>query len=167
MMRVLLFVFLSFSTFLFSQKKADTLRLYYEINETESAHNFSRVDSAINALNKNVDVAIYGFADFLSNDEYNVVLSQKRADVIKKYVHSKKSSYINIYVCEGKGERFSKNNSSPGGEPKQRRVDIYFEPAVVVKVAESFLETPKEEPPKETKNNIEELSFTHRLINAT
>ncbi len=143
----------------FSQKKADTLRLYFGINEAESAQNFLRMDSAVNSLNKNVDVAIYGFADFLSSAEYNLSLSQKRAEIVKNYILSKKSSYINIYVCEGKGERFSKVNSSPEGEAKFRRVDVYFEPIVTLKVAESFLETPKDSvPPKEKKKEIEELN---------
>ncbi len=143
----------------FSQKKTDTLRLYYAINEVESQANFLRVDSAIKALTKNVDVAVFGFADFLSNEEYNLSLSQKRADAIKARLLSKKSSYINMYACEGKGEKLSKKNSSPEGEPKQRRVDIYFESVVTLNVAESFLETPKEElKPKLTdKKNIEEL----------
>ena len=81
---LLLFCFASCAGF--SQKKADTLRLYYAINETESQLNFSRIDSAIKALNgKIVDVGIYGYADFLSDKEYNIKLSQKRADVVKKH----------------------------------------------------------------------------------
>jgi outer membrane protein OmpA-like peptidoglycan-associated protein len=146
----------------FSQKKTDTLRLYYAINEFDSPTNFSRVDSAVKALTKNVDVGVFGYADFLSNDEYNLTLSQKRADAVKARLMSKKSSYINIYACEGKGEKLSKDNSSPNGDPKFRRVDVYFEPVVTLNVAESYLETPKEEPKTEpnthNKKNIEELN---------
>lgn len=158
MRRTLLFVYIFTSCFGFSQKKADTLRLYFNINEIESSQNFSRIDSAVKSLDKNVDVAIYGFADFLSNDDYNLALSQKRADAIKKHLLAKKSSYINIYVCEGKGEKSSRDNSSSEGEPKQRRVDVYFEPVVTLKVAESFLETPKDSVPKKSKKKIEELN---------
>lgn len=154
-------VFFFLSSLLFSQKKTDTLRLYYNINEIESQTNFSRVDSAVKALKKNVDVGVFGFSDFLSDEDYNLRLSQKRANAIKTRLLSKKSSFINIYACEGKGETLSRDNSSPEGEPKLRRVDIYFEPVVTLNVAESFLETPKEEPklePKPTnKKNIEEL----------
>lgn len=148
----------------FSQKKTDTLRLYFGINEIKSSSNFSRLDSAFKALGKkHVDIAIYGYADFLSNDDYNKTLSQKRADIVKQYIVAKlPSSKINIYACEGKGESASKGNSSPQGEPKQRRVDIYFEPVVTLNVAESFLETPKDSLPKKepkstNKKNIEEL----------
>lgn len=163
MLRFFLFIFFILSFLGFSQKKTDTLRLYYAINEIESAKNNSRIDSAINVTQgKNVDVGIFGFADFLSNDAYNLALSQKRAEAAKTHLLSKgTASLINIYACEGKGEKLSKDNSSKEGEPKQRRVDIYFEPVVVLSVAEKFLEAPKEEPksePKPTdKKNIEEL----------
>ena len=153
-------VFLLFSSLVFSQKKTDTLRLYYAINEISSVHNSLRIDSALNAIGKKiVDVGVYGYADFLNNNEYNLSLSQKRAEAVKKYIVSKlPSSQINIYECLGKGEISSHDNSSSEGEPKQRRVDVYFEPAVTLNVAESFLETPKEEPQKETKKKIEELN---------
>lgn len=163
MMRLFLFIF-SFLFFSgFSQKKTDTLRLYYEINEVSSVHNNLRLDSALKALDKRLmDVGIFGHADFLSNDAYNISLSQKRADAVKQYLlDNAEYNQLNVYACEGKGEKLSKDNSSPEGEPKQRRVDIYFEPIVVLNVAETFLETPKEEPksePKPThKKNIEEL----------
>ena len=145
----------------FSQKKADTLRLYYAINEISSVHNNLRIDSALKAIDKkSMDVGIYGYADFLSNDSYNISLSQKRADNVKQYLLDLAAyNQLNVYACEGKGEKFSKDNSSAKGEPKQRRVDIYFEPIVVLNVAESFLETPKEEIQKtESKKTIEKLS---------
>lgn len=159
------FVFLFLSSVVFSQKKTDTLRLYYAINETESPLNFSRIDSTLKALNgKIVDVGVFGYADFLSNDAYNISLSQKRADVVKKYLLQKTpSSQINIYACEGKGEKLSRDNASPEGEPKQRRVDIYFEPVVILNVSESYLETPKEPAKVESKKNIEELSAGESL----
>jgi outer membrane protein OmpA-like peptidoglycan-associated protein len=149
----------------FAQKKADTLRLYYAINERESQYNFSRIDSALRALTGALlDVGIYGYADFLSDDVYNVSLSQKRADAVKKYLLSKAApSQLNVYACEGKGERFSKSNSSKEGEPKQRRVDIYFEPLVIININEARLETPKEEPPVESKKNLEELNAGESL----
>lgn len=164
MFRVVL-VLLCFSPFLsFPQKKVDTLRLYYAINEVSSVSNNVRMDSALKAKDGMLmDIGIFGYADFLSNDEYNISLSQKRADNVKKYLlTNSKPSQLNFYACEGKGEKLSKDNFSPEGEPKQRRVDIYFEPIVILNVAESFLETPKDstvtKAPKSTnKKNIEEL----------
>ncbi|HWY10012.1 MAG TPA: OmpA family protein [Bacteroidia bacterium] len=166
MFRSFLFALCIVSFGCFSQKKADTLRLYYAINETASQHNFSRIDSAIKALNgKLIDVGIFGYADFLSDDKYNIMLSQKRADAVRKYLETKAPpSQMNIYTTEGKGETFSKDNSSPEGEPKQRRVDIYFEPVTVINISEARLETPKDSAPKpESKKKIEELNTGESL----
>ncbi len=173
MKRLLLFfsAFCLISVAAFSQKKADTLRLYFGINETESATNFSRIDSALRSLNGALlDVAVYGYADFLSNDDYNISLSKKRAESTKNYLLKKAApSQINVYACEGKGEKFSKDNSSPDGEAKQRRVDIYFEPIVIINVSEARLQDPPAgekipeekviEKPKEDKNKkVEDLA---------
>jgi outer membrane protein OmpA-like peptidoglycan-associated protein len=129
----------------FSQKKADTLRLYFAINEVESQHNFLRIDSAVKALNGALlDVGIFGYADFLNSDEYNVTLSQNRAKSVKAYLQKKAApSQMNFYACEGKGEKFSKDNSSPEGEPRQRRVDVYFEPITIINISEARLQDPQ------------------------
>ena len=161
-----LFAFSILSFAGFSRKRADTLRLYYASNEPQSQHNFSRIDSAIKAINgKNIDVGIFGYADFLSNDEYNIALSQKRADAAKNYLLTKAPpSQMNIYAAEGKGEKFSKDNSSRQGEPKQRRVDIYFEAVTVINISEARLETPKDSLPKpQPKKKIEELNTGESL----
>lgn len=149
-----------------SQKKADTLRLYFAINEISSAFNNARMDSAIRALKGQLtDVGIYGYADFLSSTAYNTELSQKRADLVKEYLLSKTAaSQLNIYACEGKGEKQSKDNSSVEGEPKQRRVDIYFEPVTIINISEARLETPKDSSPKtETTKNLEDLKAGESL----
>lgn len=145
---------------LFSQKKADTLRLYYKINETSSELNYSRIDSAIKALKgKYADVAIYGFADFLHHSDYNAMLSKERALYVKNYLLKKsKPSQFNVYACEGKGEVHSQDNGNKEGEPKQRRVDVYFEPVVTINVPDDKLETPKEKESAIENKNIEELN---------
>lgn len=145
---------------LFSQKKTDTLRLYYKINETSSELNYSRIDSAIKALKgKYADVAIYGFADFLHHSDYNAMLSKERALYVKNYLLKKsKPSQFNVYACEGKGEVHSQDNGNKEGEPKQRRVDVYFEPVVTINVPDDKLETPKEKESAIENKNIEELN---------
>jgi outer membrane protein OmpA-like peptidoglycan-associated protein len=150
----------------FSQKKADTLRLYFAINETSSAINNSRMDSAIKALNGQLtDVGIFGYADFLSNESYNISLSQKRANLVKDYLLSRTaSSQLNVYACEGKGEKLSRDNSSPEGEPKQRRVDVYFEPITIINISEARLETPKDSTPETQANKkLEDLKAGESL----
>lgn len=146
MSKVLIILQLIFFSFSFGQKKADTLKLYFPINAISTAANNNKIDSLINSLNnRSVDVAIYGYADFLSNENYNLNLSLKRAQQAKKYLLSKMpSSQINIYACEGRGEKFSKDNQSNKGEALQRRVDIYLEPVVTFNVSNDKLETPKQ-----------------------
>ena len=144
----------------FSQKKTDTLRLYYHINESSSELNYSRLDSAIKSLNgKYADVAVYGYADFLHSDDYNKELSLTRAQNVKSYLLKKsKPSQFNVYACEGKGENNSQDTGNKDGDPKQRRVDVYFEPIVTINVADDKLETPKEKETIEEKKNIDELN---------
>lgn len=112
-----------------------------------------------------MDVGIFGYADYLSNEGYNIALSQKRADAVKNYLLTKvPPSQMNIYSVEGKGEKFSKPNSSRQGEPKQRRVDVYFEGVTVINISEARLETPKDSLPKsEPKKKIEELNAGESL----
>lgn len=143
-----------------AQKKTDTLRLYYAINEISSSINTNRIDSALKAQNgKYADVAIIGFADFLHNEDYNRQLSLKRAQTVKSYLLKKSNkSQFNIYKCDGVGESYSKDNGSEQGEPSLRRVDIYFEPIVTINVADDKLETPA---PKETvKLNTDKKEIT-------
>lgn len=162
---VILTLFVSLS--LLSQKKADTLRLYFNINEVSSPLNYSRLDSAVSSLKgKYADVAIYGYADFLHSNDYNQTLSQQRANDVKKHLLKISSkSQFNIYVCEGKGEALSQENNSSDGEPKQRRVDVYFEPVVTINVADDKLETPKDKlsETKEPAKNLEEMEAGESL----
>lgn len=162
-MKIYTFLFVvAFQCMLVGQKKTDTLRLYFNINKASSELNYQRLDSELNALNgKYADVAIYGYADFLHNPDYNLQLSKKRAENIKAYLtRNMKKSQFNFYACEGKGETNSIDNNSKEGEPRQRRVDVYFEPIVTLNVADDKLETPKViVQPKltETKKEITEL----------
>lgn len=162
-----MFLSLFVSLSLLSQKKADTLRLYFNINETSSSLNYSRLDSAVSSLKgKYADVAIYGYADFLHSNDYNKKLSLQRAMAVKKYLLKISSkSQFNIYACEGKGELLSHENGSSEGEPQQRRVDIYFEPVVTINVADDKLETPKDllTEKQENAKNLEEMEAGESL----
>jgi outer membrane protein OmpA-like peptidoglycan-associated protein len=107
-----------------AQNKTYTLSLFYEINETESSLNFKRLDSMLAVEVKNtLTISIYGYADFLSNTAYNQDLSIKRATTVKEYLLAKKPA-LTIEKCIGMGEKNSQDNSSPFGEPSQRKVDV-------------------------------------------
>lgn len=170
MLRIfLLILFFVLRTAGFSQKKTDTLSLFYNINEFESARNYERLDSSlIKHQLTHFDVAIHGYADFLGSNDYNRALSIKRAVLIKKHIlNQKENNKLNVYICEGKGESFSVDNSSPDGEPAQRRVDVLFEPIVTLQVADSKLEDPKfkeqKSVPENIKNDISQLKTGESL----
>jgi outer membrane protein OmpA-like peptidoglycan-associated protein len=112
-----------------SQHIRDTLRLFFAINETESAINRARIDSLAKSLgDKVVAFWIFGYADFLNHDDYNKKLSITRANNVKAYVAKKLNSpHLSFVACEGKGESLSTDNGNKEGEAFQRRVDLIFE----------------------------------------
>lgn len=110
----------------FSQSKTTALSLYYEINEIESAKNNLRLDSLCNQIKDQPgEIKITGYADFLSDAQYNMFLAQKRAAAVKAFLINKtKREKIKITECNGAGEINSRDSRSPLGEPNERRVDV-------------------------------------------
>jgi outer membrane protein OmpA-like peptidoglycan-associated protein len=143
-----------------AQVKKDTLRLYYKINETTSDVSNRRLDSFVTALQGHfIKIRIVGYADFLHNNGYNQKLSQRRADEVKEELLAKAApKQIELLECKGAGEKYSNDNGSKEGEASQRRVDVIFEPVVLV---ESYNQEPEPEKIKkdtvENKKNIEDL----------
>lgn len=144
---------------------SNTVSLYYKINEVRSDANFKRLDSALKTLEgKSLKVKITGFADFLHNDNYNLTLSQNRADAIKEYLQSK-GNLITIISCKGVGEKFSKNLNSPEGDARQRKVEVVIETNEKVKhvIVKADTVTGEEKNIKEKKKTIENLSLGESL----
>jgi outer membrane protein OmpA-like peptidoglycan-associated protein len=111
------------------QHKRDSLRLYYGINEVSSPVNTRRLDSLCVLLKKQVVAfRIYGYADFIDSDDYNLGLSQRRAEAVRDHLRARLNSpHLSFIACEGRGERGSGDNGSPGGDAASRRVDLYWE----------------------------------------
>lgn len=107
--------------------RRDSLSLFYNINETESILNNKRIDSLLSLIKDRATIKITGYADFLHSTDYNIHLSQKRADVVKEYIRLKSGQQITVIACKGIGEKFSHDNQTTTGEPLQRRVDIIVE----------------------------------------
>jgi len=145
--------------FVKAQIKNDTLRLFYAINKEQAESHSKKLDSLASAwIGKSVRVKIYGYADFLHSDSYNITLSQKRADLVKSYlVKAASSAQVNIVACKGFGEKNSKDNKSPEGEAFQRRVDVIGEYPPVAKIEEVKPETTAKETTAK-KRTIEDLS---------
>lgn len=121
--------FLFFVTTMLPAQQRDTLRLYYDIDQEWSEFNNRRIDSLCSALNHTVyNVWVIGYADFLHHNSYNASLSKKRAEHVRTQLLKNSSEpQMTIMVCEGRGEKASKDNGSAKGEPSQRRVDLVFE----------------------------------------
>ena len=67
---------------------------------------------------------INGYADFLSSNSYNKLLSSRRALSVKKYIQSKKLNITSIEI-KALGEINSKSQTNLiVGQPNQRRVDV-------------------------------------------
>ena len=75
--------------------------------------------------NKNYSIEIKGYTDDIGKDDYNLNLSQKRADALKEYLLQNNIS--NSIVAIGFGKSNPKyNNSDASLKSKNRRVDVYF-----------------------------------------
>ena len=111
--------------YFFSQNQNDTLRLYYLINQYKSSAQFYKLDSMLNQLgDKKLLLNINGYADFLSSNSYNKLLSSRRALSVKKYIQSKKLNITRIEI-KALGEVNSKSQTNLiVGQPNQRRVDV-------------------------------------------
>lgn len=106
--------------------KQDTLKVYFELdipylNSTAMTH----LDSL--AYHEQLPVyekyGIIGYADYLGTDEYNITLSQKRADAVKSYLNGLGINDSQIETVIGKGE-VSRSLTAKDGYPTDRRVDI-------------------------------------------
>ena len=117
-----LFIFQAFN--LISQEITDTLQLYFAINESYSEPNFRKIDSAFKS-GEGRSVRIYGYADYLHSDGYNLKLSEKRANLVAEHIR-KNHPHLKIIETRGIGEKFSEENKAGQGDRRQRRVDIIY-----------------------------------------
>ena len=75
--------------------------------------------------NKNYSIDIQGYTDDTGKDDYNLNLSQKRAEAIKNYLIE--NSISNSITAKGLGESNPKyDNTNASLKAKNRRVEIYF-----------------------------------------
>jgi outer membrane protein OmpA-like peptidoglycan-associated protein len=114
--------------------QADTLKLFYNINE--SAITGSNSDKLIGILHSiktdtNVSLQIRGYTDFLGSDGWNDTLSKKRAETVRSFIllHSNK---IRIEHCSGKGKLPPKAGPK-FGIPENRRVEVIVVRTVKIK----------------------------------
>lgn len=109
----------------------DTVRLYYKIAEYElSAGNQVKLDSLCKSFKGVDNLHITGFADYLGTGPDNIVLSQKRADIVAAYI----KSHIDLVItADGKAVEMTTTKKGPLGDPFNRRVDIVINKIVRTK----------------------------------
>jgi outer membrane protein OmpA-like peptidoglycan-associated protein len=75
--------------------------------------------------NKNYKIEIQGYTDDIGKDDYNLNLSQKRAEAVKEYFLEK--NITNSITAKGLGKSNPKyENRNVSIKAKNRRVEIYF-----------------------------------------
>ena len=101
----------------------------FEFNSDKISQNYKKVlDRLVEMLklNKENNIIINGYTDDIGKPEYNLNLSQKRAEAVKNYF--KENNVLNEIVCKGYGEKNPAfDNSNEKLKIKNRRVEILFE----------------------------------------
>jgi len=117
------FLFLFFSINSFSQY--DTLSLYFDFNKFDISYRQKiKMSSFVMSKEKDIyDIKILGYADFKGSVEYNVKLSQQRANEIYSYVLKAGIKGDKIISCLGRGKI---EGSKDKDRYLDRRVDIIY-----------------------------------------
>jgi outer membrane protein OmpA-like peptidoglycan-associated protein len=121
---VFLYILLS-CTGLCHAQNGDTTRLYFDL-DVDSLSNTSKQKLSVflRNIDRNKNVVIIGYTDYLGTEDYNIVLSKERARNVAYYLLEHEVSDQNITVCMGRGRVERKGIARSSGFPTDRRVDI-------------------------------------------
>lgn len=115
----------------YAQLKNDTFSVYFDLDVALlNAHSKEKIDKLYyqEKINKTAPIAIVGYADFLASDEYNLDLSQRRANNVKQYLATFGIDVNAIRIVIGRGEVKRKDTMGRSkGVQDDRRVDIVME----------------------------------------
>ena len=101
----------------------DTLKIFYDINKYElSDADKQHINTLIGAISDKDTVKVFGYADYLGDEDDNMELSFNRAKTIKAYLLTLNKDFT--IITAGEGELPAKQKRSTGGDPNSRRVDI-------------------------------------------
>jgi len=99
--------------------KANDLNIYWDLNSAKLRPETKvKIDEVLFTLlteKPNISIELASHTDSRGSDEYNMALSQRRADAVKNYLVSKGIA-ANRIVSKGYGETRLKNNCSNGVE---------------------------------------------------
>jgi len=125
---MLKFILSAFCLFLAFNSRAqyfDTIRLHYAIGVSELDNNDKRLLDSIVAHFSNNRILIYGHADYLGNEDPNLLLSERRAKAVAQFLAKKGFPEKNIMQCIVAGQ-VKEQKSGADGDPLSRRTDIFI-----------------------------------------
>jgi outer membrane protein OmpA-like peptidoglycan-associated protein len=103
--------------------------VFFELNSDKISKNYKKkLNQLIEMLKLNNEnlILINGYTDDIGNTEYNINLSQKRAEAVKNYF--REQNILNEIICKGYGENNPAfENSNEKLKIKNRRVEILLE----------------------------------------
>lgn len=128
---LLVIFLLSYISAIHAQQKNDTFSVYFDLDVPTLN---SKAKNEINKLyddekiNRRAPIAIIGYADFIASEDYNLLLSQKRANNVREYLKKFDLNLNEIRTVIGKGEVKRKDTVGKSkGIAQDRRVDIVME----------------------------------------
>jgi len=135
-MKIIKFILLLISINIYSQD--DSLSIFFESAKFDISYN---QQVKLERFIANLDEAkyngfkMYGYADYVGNTEYNLELSQKRLDEVRKFLISRGVTDKMIIDNIARGELADKLENEIGNS-KSRRVDIIYAQIEIVDVTE-------------------------------
>ena len=119
----ILLLFILFVACASHARGADTLKIFYDINKYElSDTDKSSISSLVSSIGDKDTVKIFGYADYLGDEDDNLELSFSRAKTIKAYLLTLNKDFV--IITAGEGELPATRRKSVEGDPNSRRVDI-------------------------------------------
>ncbi len=102
----------------------DERTIYFDFNKSDlTAEATAKLDSIINAVvaSKGVQkVVVVGYADQIGSNDYNLKLSQKRANAVEDYLDDKVTIPTEVKTVSAKGEEDPVTDC----DPKQKRTEL-------------------------------------------
>ncbi|HZY40001.1 MAG TPA: OmpA family protein [Mucilaginibacter sp.] len=101
----------------------DTLKIFYDINKYDlSDADKQSINVLIGSIGNKDTVKVFGYADYLGDEDDNMELSFSRAKTIKAYLLTLNKDFM--IITSGEGELPATKRRSAQGDPNSRRVDI-------------------------------------------
>lgn len=118
---------LLFVAMAYGQNESRILQVYFNNNSyelTEEAKLQLKEFVVLSERDKVLNGSIEGFTDSKASNEYNLILSQKRAEAVRAFLESEGMDLSNLDINHFGEEKPTSNNETEQGMAMNRRVDI-------------------------------------------